>query len=694
MRKTLASGAVLLSATLLAHDQRLWAQPPVTAAEPAGASTSATPQETRSVREQSYAKLFEGQRHMWRLQRMQSQAGRGNSRKLAKEAFEAAVALDPTLAEAYAALAQLAVAVQPRDIEEGIRQSELAVKANRDNMSGHRMLGRLFTVKSRLNNGPLDRPFAAKASAAWREVARLDPRNAEAWAFLSAFAEANGNVSEQVEAVKKWVSAAPPADVGFYEGTMGGASLTPEAANLKLASILARTGKPAEAASILSRLISDDPENAEAISVLGEIADSVEGDSAQTIAGALKQAVYANPGNVTLTDTLARLLARLNAFDEAANLLKRNIALLRKDDVRAASTLAVSLAELHLQKDRYDDAAAAYDNALAVRGIASAALVGNEDREFVQYVLEKLIHAAKLANRPQAVRAAIERSRRLFGKDHQFADRQMIAFLEGQGSRQEALALIRSLRAARPSDPGLLRLEASVLTDLGKVDDAVEIVRNKAAVKTPPVSAPDGDDPNTVVVSAPPSDEFSDLLFISSLYTRAARGKDAIEAANRALGIATGSERRQIAKTALATAMQMSGDTAGAEKTLREVLRETPGNPMALNNLGYFLAERGESLEEAVEMIKAALKVDPRNPSYLDSLGWAYFRMGRIAEAERYLMDAARIDADSATIYAHLGDLYNAKNDRARARSLWERALRLATEAAEIERIKKKLAGK
>ena len=112
---------------------------------------------------------------------------------------------------------------------------------------------------------------------------------------------------------------------------------------------------------------------------------------------------------------------------------------------------------------------------------------------------------------------------------------------------------------------------------------------------------------------------------------------------------------------------------------------------MALNNLGYFLVERGIKLEEAAEMIKQALKIDPKNPSYLDSMGWAYFKLGKLDEAERYLKEAARADADSSATQEHLGDLFHTKGDAAKAKTYWTRALRLSTEAAETARLKRKL---
>lgn len=688
MRKIVLCGCTVLS--VIAFDgSRLAAQSPLPVPTP-DVSLALPLDDARSRREQAYLKLMEGQRHIWKSQRLQTQAGKANSLRLAKAAFQKAVEIDPTLAEGYTVLAELAVTLPPVDLDEAIRLAAQAVKIDKQNFGGHRMLARLYTIKSRINGDALDQVFAERAVAAWREVTRLDPRNAEGWAFLSEFAERNGQPSTQIEALRSWVSSAPALDVQFYERVIGGsASLNPETASMKLAAALAKDGKRDEAATILSALIADDAGNDEAIAMLGELVDSTESSAASAIVPALQQAVFANPANVSLIDMLARLQSRLGQFDAAAALLKRHSMSLAKTDSRAASSLSISLAELLVDRDRFDEAIKALEESLTIRAINPAWQAKDEDREFVQYVFEKLIHVTKLANRPEAAKGYIERSRKMLGPDDAFADRQMVAFLQSNGNQKEALALVRSLRAKRPNETGLLRLEASLLTALGQVDNAVALVQGRSKTETPLAG---GETPGTISIPIPGSDEFSDLLFISNLYTRANRGKEAIETANKAISIAGGSERRQIAKVTLATGQHMSGDAASAERTLREVLKESPGNPMALNNLGYFLTERGEKLDEAVKMISQAVKTDPRNPSYLDSLGWAYFKLGKLNEAEKYLLDAARADTDSATILEHLGDVYKEKRELNKARSFWNRALRISTEAAEIERLKKKLA--
>ena len=643
---------------------------------------------SRLRRERAYLKIMEGQRHLWKAQRLQTQAGKVNSMRLARTAFQEAIVIDSTVAEAYTALSELAVTLPPGDLDEAIRLASTAVKISADNLGGHRMLARLYTIKSRLNNGTLDQGIADQAVASWRQITRLDARNAEAWAFISAFSEARGRREANIEALRNWISSAPPLDVQFYARVMGGgSSLAPESASLKLASALAASGRRSEAVAILSALIADDADNVEAVTLLGEMLDAAEGGA--TIVPALQQAVHSSPENVSLIGMLARLQSQTGKIDDGIATLRRYVETIGIKDKRAAAPLYVTMGELYLSRDRYDEALSAYESALTAAGIRNDAQVSGDDREFAASVFEKLIHISKLADRPAAAKTFAVNARRALGSDDPFATRQLIMVLASTGERKEALTLVRSLREKAPSDLNLVRLEASLLADLGQIDSAVALIRNgKPLVPSSPVVAKGSE---TVRIAVPPTDEFSDLLYVSSLYLRANRTADAVKAANQALTAASGSERIQIAKMALATAQHTSGDHAAAESLLRSVLTDIPGNPMALNNLGYFLVERGMKLEEALGMIKEALKIDPKNHSYLDSLGWAYFKLGKLDEAEKYLKEAARGDADSSAVHEHLGDLYLRKGDSGKAHSAWTRALRLSTDIAETERLKKKL---
>ncbi len=654
-----------------------------------------SPEGARIRREQAYAKLLEGQRFVWNTHRLQTQAGKANSMKLAKLAFQRAVEYDPTLSEGYTALAELAVGMTPADIEESIRLATTATTVEPSNFGGRRMLARLYTVKSRVNGGPLDPVFAAKAIDEWKYVTRLDPRNAEGWAFLSVFSEKKNQNSEHIESLRKWIASAAPIDIQFYTRIMGPeANLAPESATLKLGAALIRAGRKDEAVETLSSVIADEPDNAEAIELLSEAIDSTEGGAAELAVKSLQQAVFANPANVSLVDMLARLQNRMGRFEESVKLLRATAEKLAPTNASAASSLLVALGDLYIEKDLYKEAVEAFQNSLTTRGINIISPLADEDREFAMYVLEKLIQTYKLSDRPGEVRSVIEFARTLLGKDDLFADRQLISFFRRTGNKIDALAVIRNVRERLPNDSGFMRLEASLLAETGKIEAAVAMIQaeigRKAAV-TSVGSQPSETGPESITVQSPAYDEFSSRLFISNLYSKANRGKEAAEAANQAFTVAIGSERKQIAKLTLATAQQMAGDFSGAESTLREILKQTPGNPIALNNLGYFLIERDERLTEALKLIQQALKVDPKNPSYLDSVGWAFFKLGKLDDAEKFLKDALRIDTDSATIYEHLGDVYLKKQNRELAKAAWEKALRLAWDAIDTDRLKRKL---
>src|SRR5215204_433542 len=216
---------------------------------------------SREQRELAYAKLLEGQRYIWSGDRLRSRAGRQHNAQMAKDAFKKSVELDPTLSEGYTALAELAINSQPQDADEAIRLAHLATKVNPNSFGAHRILGRLYTFKSRVGGGPFDSKAGNEAITEWRHVTRLDPRNAEGWAILSDLYEKLGNTNESIEALRNWISAAPPVDTRFYQMLMAGQNLAPENASTKLGSSLLKAGRTREAVETLSQLIADDSDN-------------------------------------------------------------------------------------------------------------------------------------------------------------------------------------------------------------------------------------------------------------------------------------------------------------------------------------------------------------------------------------------------------------------------------------------------
>jgi tetratricopeptide (TPR) repeat protein len=140
-----------------------------------------------------------------------------------------------------------------------------------------------------------------------------------------------------------------------------------------------------------------------------------------------------------------------------------------------------------------------------------------------------------------------------------------------------------------------------------------------------------------------------------------------------------------------AQVLDAKGDRAGAEKALRELLARDPLDATALNYLGYMFAERGERLDEAVDLVQRALKVEPGNPSYLDSLGWAYFRLGKLELADPPLTEAASRLPNSSVVQEHLGDLRFKQERFADAVAAWERSLAGDGESIDRAKIEQKL---
>ena len=95
---------------------------------------------------------------------------------------------------------------------------------------------------------------------------------------------------------------------------------------------------------------------------------------------------------------------------------------------------------------------------------------------------------------------------------------------------------------------------------------------------------------------------------------------------------------------------------------------------MALNALGYTLADRTTRYEEAFALIEKAHQLNPNDPAILDSLGWVNYRLGNLDEAERLLRQALERFPDHE-VAAHLGEVLWAQGKQQEARRIWRDAL-------------------
>jgi len=179
------------------------------------------------------------------------------------------------------------------------------------------------------------------------------------------------------------------------------------------------------------------------------------------------------------------------------------------------------------------------------------------------------------------------------------------------------------------------------------------------------------------------------VLYLYATALRQSGDLAGAEAAARRLRAAAPNDPRGL--YVLAQVLEQRKDFDGAERALREILERDPEDATALNYLGYMLAERGQRLDEAVTLVQRALKLEPGNPSFLDSLGWAYYQQGKLDLADPPLTEAAGKLPGNSVIQDHLGDLRFKQRRFSDATAAWQRALNGDGESIDRQVIEKKI---
>jgi tetratricopeptide (TPR) repeat protein len=135
-------------------------------------------------------------------------------------------------------------------------------------------------------------------------------------------------------------------------------------------------------------------------------------------------------------------------------------------------------------------------------------------------------------------------------------------------------------------------------------------------------------------------------------------------------------------------ACERLGDLEQAERYFQKSLEISPNFAEAQNYLGYMWAEHGTNLDRARDLIEKAVKAEPKNDAYLDSMAWVLFKLNRPKEALDYILKAIQnAEEEDATVYDHLGDIYSALGQTDKAQAAWRKSISLEPN----ETIRKKL---
>ena len=130
-----------------------------------------------------------------------------------------------------------------------------------------------------------------------------------------------------------------------------------------------------------------------------------------------------------------------------------------------------------------------------------------------------------------------------------------------------------------------------------------------------------------------------------------------------------------------------------AEKDFLRALDLNPNQPQVLNYLGYSWVDKGMNLTRALDMIQKAVQASPNDGYIIDSLGWAYYRLGRYSDAVTQLEQAATLRPNDPEINDHLGDAYWKVGRKLEAKFQWNVAYSMDTEGNVKARVAPKLKG-
>jgi tetratricopeptide (TPR) repeat protein len=214
-----------------------------------------------------------------------------------------------------------------------------------------------------------------------------------------------------------------------------------------------------------------------------------------------------------------------------------------------------------------------------------------------------------------------------------------------------AADIARAARAQHPDDVRLASLESLALRRAGKLDQSVSAMESYFQRNT--------NDPDAHVAMA-------------QAYNEADRQAQAVKTLRDAQ---TRFPNETSITFELGAILDRQKKFAEAEAVFRQLISKEPQNAPALNYLGYMLAERGERLDESVDYLKRALAIDPENGSYLDSIGWAYFKDGQLDLAFDHLKRAAEQLTTNSVVQDHYADVLFRMGRYDDAIAAWNKAL-------------------
>jgi tetratricopeptide (TPR) repeat protein len=598
--------------------------------------------------------------------------------------YKKAYALDPKSPVIGERLAEMYWKAQR--LRDAVAEAQEILKRNPDDVPTRRLLARIYLRSlGDLNANGGQPEVANRAIEQYKEIYRLDPSDTESALWLARLYRLR-NDHDKAEEVLRGILKTDPDN---------------EAAVEQLTQLLLDEGKSAEAVSLLEGMTSRTPSPI-LLDLLGDAytqtkdlakaeqayrkaaeLDSTEPSHlrglGQTLVAEDKYsdalAVYQKLIDLMPDDgdnylRIAQVYRELHQLDQAEeNLLKA------RQYEPGSVEIMYNEAMLYQAQGRYDDAIRVLSD--AVTGVKGQSAVLPSRRRSLAILYQQLgqIYQQK-QNYPAAV-YTYEELGHLGDEEDRRARLLIMATYQDAKDLPKALQAGKDALAKFPNDPSIKARQALLLGENGQTDEAVKILRTELN--------------NTEA-------DRDVYLDIAQVYERSRRYKDAEEAALAAEAQPGQPRDNETVWFLLGAIYERQKLYNRAEDEFKKALSIDPHNAPVLNYYGYMLGDLGQRLDDAESLVQRALKEDPYNGAYLDSLGWIYYKENKLADAEATLRQAVERDSHDPTIHSHLGDVYSklgrseqAVGEWEKSMSEWRRALPADVETDKIAELEKKL---
>jgi tetratricopeptide (TPR) repeat protein len=307
---------------------------------------------------------------------------------------------------------------------------------------------------------------------------------------------------------------------------------------------------------------------------------------------------------------------------------------------------------LYESQGRYDDAIRVLTD--AVTGIKGQPPAMASRRRSLSVLYQQLGQLYREVQNYQAAIYTFEELGHLGDEEDRRARMMIMDTYRAAKDLPRALQTGKEAMAKYPADPGIRTSYALLLGENQQTDDAVKLLHAQLRGDTT--------DRDT-------------YLNIAQVYERGRRYKEAEESAHAAELLPGQPRDNEMVWFLLGAIYERQKIYDKAEEEFKKALAVNPRNAPVLNYYGYMLGDLGIRLDEAQALVERALKEEPYNGGYLDSLGWIYFKEHRTADAEATLRKALARESHDATIHSHMGDVYAKRGRPDLAAAEWEKSL-------------------